>query len=119
VAQYAEILDDDRLRSASTDDLFWDRVVSVEPAGREPVYDLTVPSVRSWLADSVIAHNSGAIEQDSDLVMFIHREDMDPEKKREAELIVAKHRNGPTGSIKLHFEPSLTQFRNAARDAVQ
>ena len=49
--------------------------------------------------------------------MFIHRDDADPEKKREAELIVAKHRNGPTGSIRLHFEPSLTQFRNAARDA--
>jgi replicative DNA helicase len=61
---------------------------------------------------------SGAIEQDSDLVMFIHRDDNDPEHKRESELIIAKHRNGPTGSIKLHFEPSLTQFRNAARDAV-
>jgi replicative DNA helicase len=49
--------------------------------------------------------------------MFIHRDDADPEKKREAELIIAKHRNGPTGSVRLHFEPSLTQFRNAARDS--
>ena len=47
--------------------------------------------------------------------MFIHRDDADPEKKREAELIIAKHRNGPTASIKLNFEPSLTQFRTAAR----
>jgi replicative DNA helicase len=58
---------------------------------------------------------SGSLEQDSDVVMFIHRDDGDVEKKREAELIVAKHRNGPTGSIRLNFEPSLTQFRNAAR----
>jgi replicative DNA helicase len=58
---------------------------------------------------------SGSLEQDSDVVMFIHRDDADPEKKREAELIIAKHRNGPTGSIRLSFEPSLTQFRNAAR----
>ena len=58
---------------------------------------------------------SGSLEQDSDVVMFIHRDDADPEKKREAELIVAKHRNGPTGSIRLTFEPALTQFRNAAR----
>ncbi len=58
---------------------------------------------------------SGSLEQDSDVVMFIHRDDLDPEKKREAELILAKHRNGPTGSIRLSFEPSLTQFRNAAR----
>jgi replicative DNA helicase len=58
---------------------------------------------------------SGSIEQDSDVVIFIHRDDADPEKKREAELIIAKHRNGPTASIKLNFEPSLTQFRTAAR----
>jgi replicative DNA helicase len=62
---------------------------------------------------------SGAIEQDSDVVMFIHRDDADPEKKRQTELIIAKHRNGPTGTIRLDFEPSLTQFRNAARDAPQ
>jgi replicative DNA helicase len=61
---------------------------------------------------------SGSLEQDSDVVAFIHRDDSDPDKKREAELILAKHRNGPTGSIKLNFEPSLTQFRNAARGDV-
>ena len=49
-------------------------------------------------------------------MMFIHRDDADPEKKKHAELIVAKHRNGPTDTIRLSFEPSLTQFRNAARD---
>jgi len=58
---------------------------------------------------------SGAIEQDSDVVMFIHRDDADQEHKREAELILAKHRNGPTGSVRLVFEPALTQFRTAAR----
>jgi replicative DNA helicase len=62
---------------------------------------------------------SGAIEQDSDVVMFIHRDDIDPEKKRDAELIIAKHRNGPTGSVRLNFEPSLTQFRNAAARTVE
>jgi replicative DNA helicase len=59
---------------------------------------------------------SGAIEQDSDVVMFIHRDDSDPEKKSDAEIIIAKHRNGPTGSIRLRFEPALTQFRNATRE---
>jgi replicative DNA helicase len=62
---------------------------------------------------------SGAIEQDSDVVMFIHRDDADQERKREAEIIIAKHRNGPTGKITLNFEPSLTQFRNAARQPAQ
>ena len=62
---------------------------------------------------------SGAIEQDSDVVMFIHRDDGDQERKRDAELIISKHRNGPTGKIMLHFEPSLTQFRNAARQPTE
>ncbi|MEX2203471.1 MAG: replicative DNA helicase [Actinomycetota bacterium] len=55
---------------------------------------------------------SGAIEQDADVVMFIHRDDADPAKKGLADLIVAKHRNGPTDTIPLTFLPHLTQFRN-------
>jgi replicative DNA helicase len=116
VAEYAALLHDDALAALAINDVFWDRVTSVSKCGSELVFDLTVPGPASWLAGtgSVISHNSGAIEQDSDVVMFIHRDDADPEKKRQAELIVSKHRNGPTGSIPLNFEPSLTQFRNAA-----
>ncbi|MEX2458225.1 MAG: replicative DNA helicase [Actinomycetota bacterium] len=59
---------------------------------------------------------SGAIEQDADVVMFIHRDDdVDPQVKGTANLILAKHRNGPTGEVKLTFLPHLTQFRNFAR----
>jgi replicative DNA helicase len=57
---------------------------------------------------------SGAIEQDADVVMFIHRDDTDVSTKGTADLIVAKHRNGPTDTVKLAFLPSLTQFRNFA-----
>ena len=60
---------------------------------------------------------SGAIEQDADVVMFIHRDDTVPEKKGLAELIVAKHRNGPTDTVPLTFLPHLTQFRNYATQA--
>ncbi len=60
---------------------------------------------------------SGSLEQDSDIVMFIHRPDMlDPESARQniAELIVAKHRNGPTHpGIELVFLSNLTRFENA------
>ena len=49
-------------------------------------------------------------------MMFIHRDDADPAKKGLADLIVAKHRNGPTDTVPLTFLPHLTQFRNAARD---
>jgi replicative DNA helicase len=61
---------------------------------------------------------SGSLEQDSDIVMFIHRPDaLDKDSARQnvAELIVAKHRNGPTHSgIELIFFPHLAKFENAA-----
>lgn len=58
---------------------------------------------------------SGQIEQDSDVVMFIYRDEMynaDTERKGQADIIVAKHRNGPTGEVSLHFEGRYTQFSN-------
>ena len=60
---------------------------------------------------------SGALEQDSDVVIFIHREkDEDGHwVKGEAELIVAKHRNGPTGTIKVGFDDQLIKFRDLIR----
>jgi replicative DNA helicase len=96
------------------DDVVWDVVDAIEPIGDEEVFDLTVPGPASWLADGVVSHNSGAIEQDSDIVVFIHRDDAEESTKNVAELIVAKHRNGPTGQVKLTFLPNLTQFRNYA-----
>ena len=58
---------------------------------------------------------SGAIEQDADIVMFIHRDDSeDPSVKGTADLIIAKHRNGPTGTVQLTFLPQFTQFKNYA-----
>lgn len=58
---------------------------------------------------------SGSIEQDSDIVMFIYREDMskdNSDKKNIADIIVAKHRNGPTDTIPLFFRKELTKFEN-------
>ena len=56
---------------------------------------------------------SGAIEQDADVVMFIYREDMakeNSERKNIADVIVAKHRNGPTDTVPLFFQKELTRF---------
>ena len=61
---------------------------------------------------------SGAIEQDADLVMFVHREDyynQDTADKGIAEIRVLKHRNGPTGIVKLGFQSEFTKFRNLDR----
>ena len=60
---------------------------------------------------------SGAIEQDADIVMFIHREsyyDDDTENPNVAECIVAKNRHGETGTVLLEWRPEFTTFRNLA-----
>jgi replicative DNA helicase len=64
---------------------------------------------------------SGSIEQDADIVMFIYRPDQyekDTVKQNVAEIIVAKHRNGPSGSIELVFMSSLAKFVDAATRTV-
>ena len=64
---------------------------------------------------------SGSIEQDADVVMLLHREDYyhrgqeDYQEDNTAELIIAKQRNGPTGTVKLVFREKITRFENASR----
>ena len=58
---------------------------------------------------------SGSIEQDADIVMFIYRDDVynpDTERKNIADIIVAKHRNGPVGEVSLYFQANHTRFRD-------
>ena len=57
--------------------------------------------------------DSGSIEQDADVVMFIHRDDKnnaDSDRPNIAEILVEKHRNGPTGSVELYFDAKRTSF---------
>lgn len=115
VLESAELLEDAELRARAASDLFWDRVVSVVDEGEEEVYDLTVPGPASWLADGIVSHNSGAIEQDADLVMFIYREEVyrpTEENRGMARLLIEKQRNGPTGIVDLAFIKEFTKFEN-------
>ena len=119
---YAILLDDEPLRRCAASDLFWDRVTDLRTDGAEEVFDLTVPGPSSWLADGLVSHNSGAIEQDSDLILFIYREEMyakantPEEKKGKAEIIIGKQRNGPMGVVDLAFLSRYTRFEDLARD---
>jgi replicative DNA helicase len=62
---------------------------------------------------------SGSIEQDADVVMFIYRDEMytgkDTKKPHVAEILIRKHRNGPTGEVELFFDGEKTSFKNLAK----
>jgi replicative DNA helicase len=118
LSNYADLLQDQALKSECQKDLFWDRIVSIEPIGEQDVYDLTVPGLENWLADGVVTHNSGAIEQDADLIVFIYRDEVYNENspdKGSAEIIIAKQRNGPIGKVRLTFMGQYTCFENFIR----
>lgn len=71
---------------------------------------------RPMLAD---IRESGAIEQDADVIMFLYRDDYyypDSENENIAEVIIAKQRNGPTGTIELVWQPEYTRFYNIAKE---
>jgi replicative DNA helicase len=111
LAKVATALKSEVLTHLAESDLYWDEVASIIPLGIEEVYDATVPGTHNLVASDILLHNS--IEQDADVVMFIHREDKnnpDSDRQAIAEILIEKHRNGPTGMIELHFDDKRTSF---------
>ncbi len=110
-ARLANVVACAQLANLALSDVYWDEIVSIEPDGEVEVYDLTVEKLHNFVAGDIVLHNS--IEQDSDIVMFIYRDEVynpDTERKNIADIIVAKHRNGPVGEISLFFQSSQTRF---------
>ncbi|MEG4211154.1 replicative DNA helicase [Microcoleus sp. S13_B4] len=111
----ATIVKSDELAILSKSDIYWDEIASIEVNGEAEVYDLTVPALHNFVANDIIVHNS--IEQDADLVIMLYRDEYynpDSPDRGIAEVIITKHRNGPTGIIKLLFDAQFTCFRNLA-----
>ncbi len=114
-SRVAQVVQSQELHVLAESDIYWDKIITIEPDGKEDVYDLTVPGHHNFVANNIIAHNS--LEQDADIVMFIYRPDQyekDTVKQNIAEIIIAKHRNGPVGSVELVFRGALAKFENAA-----
>jgi replicative DNA helicase len=112
----AEALGDKDLHDLATSDVLWDRVVAIEPLGEQPVYDATVLGTHNFVANGIVAHNS--LEQDADIVLFLYRDDVynpDSQDRGTAEVIVAKHRNGPVGKVRLAWLDHYTKFANMAK----
>jgi len=107
----AEVLEHADLEIEAVNDLLWDEVVSIELVGEKHVFDATVLDTHNFIANGIAVHNS--IEQDADMVILLHREDAyEKESPRagEADLIVAKHRNGPTDTITVAFQGHYSRF---------
>ncbi|MFY7064994.1 replicative DNA helicase [Nocardiopsis changdeensis] len=115
LSRIAAVLDDADLDLLATNDVFWDEVVAVDPLGEEEVFDATVAGTHNFMANGISVHNS--IEQDADMVILLYREDVhDKESPRagEADIIVAKHRNGPTADVTVAFQGHYSRFVDMA-----
>jgi len=115
MAEVADVLDQADLEVVATNDVLWDAIASIEPIGEQPVYDATVLGTHNFVVEGIAAHNS--LEQDADMVILLHRDDVyEKESTRpgEADLIVAKHRNGPTRDITVAFQGHYSRFVDMA-----
>jgi replicative DNA helicase len=119
LARVSALLDDADMDLTAVNDLMWDSVVSIAHEGEEEVFDATVVGNHNFVANGITVHNS--IEQDADMVILLHRDDVyDKESPRagEADVIVAKHRNGPTKTIVVAFQGHYSRFANMAHEGL-
>ena len=106
----AQALDDKNLKNLAESQVYWDEIVEIKPLLIENVYDAEVEDTHNFLANDIFVHNS--LEQDADVVLFIHRpkEGVMSLPSNQVNVIIAKHRNGPIGSIDLYFDPDTVSF---------
>lgn len=103
-------------QQADFEEATWEKIKSIEKAGLEEVYDLTVPGLHNFIANDIVVHNS--IEQDADMVMFLYRPEyykiLEDEQGNSlvgtAEIIIGKNRHGEAKDIRLAFKSDFAKF---------
>jgi len=116
LAKIASLVDSTELADIATSDLYWDEVQEIVAAGEQPTFDATIDDNHNFIADGIVVHNS--LEQDADVVMFLYRDEVYNQESPDrgtAEVIISKHRNGPTGITHLAFLDHYTRFANMAK----
>ncbi|WP_409435819.1 replicative DNA helicase [Mycobacterium sp. SMC-14] len=111
----AMVLEDRDIHDVATSDVFWDTIVEITSIGEHDVFDGTVTGTHNFVAQGISVHNS--LEQDADMVILLHRPDAferDDPRGGEADLILAKHRNGPTKTVTVAHQLHLSRFTNMA-----
>jgi replicative DNA helicase len=107
------------LERLADSDIYWDRVETIRPVGSAEVFDLTVEDLHNFVAEDILVHNS--IEQDADVVMFVYRDEYynkeESERPGEADILIAKHRNGPVTDVVLTFQGRYPKFLNYRQPA--
>ena len=116
LARVAAVLDDTDLDLFATNDVYWDEVAEVTSVGMRETFDATVPGTHNFVANAVSVHNS--LEQDADVVLLLNRPDAwerDDPRAGEADLIIAKHRAGPTSTITVAHQLHYSRFTDLAQ----
>lgn len=112
MGRLAVVLESPTLQALATSQVYWDEIISIMPQGVEEVYDATVLGTHNFVANDIIVHNS--IEQDADVVLFIHRPPFEEGEERpetfDVSLLIEKHRNGPTGEVPLRFHSKYVSY---------
>lgn len=102
-------------------DVFWDEVLEVSDGGLEEVFDLRLPETGNFVANGIVTHNSGSLEQNADVIIFPYREPGQAGASTgpvPASLIYGKNRNGATGEVSVSWDGRFMAFYDADDDPI-
>ena len=108
------------MRYEEPEHIHYDTIESITEIGVRQIFDRSVPITNNFIVNGIIVHNSGAIENDADIIIFLYRGEYygietDSEgnpTKGIGEAIIAKHRNGALASVKMRFVKEFTKFED-------